>query len=55
MQFKPSLWFPIAVILAGLNLIAVPIYLGRFPGIRLLTARSALRSPCGHSGFEAAP
>jgi len=26
MQFKPSLWFPIAVILAAGNLIAVPVY-----------------------------
>jgi len=26
MQFKPALWFPIAVILAAGNLIAVPIY-----------------------------
>ena len=26
MRFKPSLWFPIAVILAAGNLIAVPIY-----------------------------
>ena len=26
MQFKPSLWFPIAVIVAAANLIAVPIY-----------------------------
>ena len=28
MRFKPSLWFPIAVILAAGNLIAVPIYAG---------------------------
>lgn len=26
MRFKPSLWFPIAVILAAGNLIAVPVY-----------------------------
>ena len=26
MRFKPSLWFPIAVILAAGNLVAVPVY-----------------------------
>jgi len=26
MQFKPSLWFPIAVVVAAANLIAVPVY-----------------------------
>ena len=26
MRFKPSLWFPIAVVLAAANLIAVPVY-----------------------------
>jgi nitrogen fixation-related uncharacterized protein len=26
MQFKPSIWFPIALILAAANLIAVPVY-----------------------------
>ncbi len=28
MKFKPSTWYPIALILSGLNLIAVPIYSG---------------------------
>jgi hypothetical protein len=26
MRFKPSIWYPIAVILSGLNLVAVPLY-----------------------------
>jgi len=26
MRFKPSIWYPIAVILAAVNLIAVPLY-----------------------------
>jgi len=28
MKFKPSIWYPIAIILAGINLIAVPIFSG---------------------------
>ena len=28
MTFKPSTWYPIAIILAGINLIAVPIFSG---------------------------
>src|SRR3954468_13834743 len=28
MQLKPSIWYPIAVILAAANLIAVPVYSG---------------------------